>query len=160
MRNLPDHDQGARFWDREAAAFDDEPDHGLRDAETWRAWHDLFVSHLPAAHGRIADVGCGTGTISVLLAAAGHHVAGIDLSPQMLARARAKAASNRVAVELALGDAVRPPLRPHAFDAVVCRHVLWVADSIKDTLRTWAQLLRPNGVLLLEIGRASCRERV
>ncbi len=36
------------FWDAEAAAFDDEPDHGLRDPATREAWRQLLAAHLPA----------------------------------------------------------------------------------------------------------------
>jgi SAM-dependent methyltransferase len=41
---------------------------------------------------RVLDLGCGTGEDAVLLAARGVRVTGIDASPEMVARARAKAA--------------------------------------------------------------------
>ena len=39
------------------------------------------------------DAGCGTGSLAVLLAEAGHDVVGVDLPPAMVARARAEAAA-------------------------------------------------------------------
>lgn len=39
----------------------------------------------------VADLGCSTGTLTILLARAGHHVHGIDFSPQMLPVGRSKA---------------------------------------------------------------------
>ncbi|HET7357080.1 MAG TPA: class I SAM-dependent methyltransferase, partial [Nocardioidaceae bacterium] len=76
-------------WDAEAAAFDEEPDHGLRDPEVRRAWRALLAEVLPPAPSRIADLGCGTGSLATLLAEEGHVVHGVDVSPEMLSRARA-----------------------------------------------------------------------
>ncbi len=78
-------------WDAEAEHFDDEPDHGLRDPAIREAWRVLLREHLPAPPARIADLGCGTGSLSVLLADEGYAVDGVDFSPEMVRRARAKA---------------------------------------------------------------------
>ncbi|WP_435833085.1 class I SAM-dependent methyltransferase [Kitasatospora purpeofusca] len=45
---------------------------------------------MPPAPADVLDVGCGTGSLSLLLAEAGHRVAGVDLSPEMVARSRRK----------------------------------------------------------------------
>ena len=55
-------------WDAQADAFDQPADHGLRDPAVRQAWRELLVSHLPEPPARVADLGCGTGTLSVLLA--------------------------------------------------------------------------------------------
>lgn len=47
--------EDARYWDGQAAAFDDEPDHGLRDPGTYAAWERLLVDTLPALPSDIAD---------------------------------------------------------------------------------------------------------
>ena len=41
---------------------------------------------------RVADLGCGTATLSLLLAEAGYGVDGVDFSPAMVELARAKVA--------------------------------------------------------------------
>jgi len=48
-----------------------------------------------AGSRNLLDVGCGTGAHAIRLAQRGHRVVGIDRSPEMLARARAKAAVER-----------------------------------------------------------------
>ncbi len=93
-------------WDAEAAAFDDEPDHGLRDPEIRRAWADRLRGWLPAGAADILDLGCGTGTLSLLAAEQGHHVTGVDLSPAMVDLARAKLAGRDAA--FLVGDAAAP----------------------------------------------------
>lgn len=142
-------------WDREAATFDLEPDHGLLEPEVRHAWAELLARHLPRAPGRILDVGCGTGSLALLMAEAGHEVSGIDASTQMLARAHHKASDAGVRLGLVRGDAARPPVRASGFDAVVCRHLLWSLTGVDSVLERWSRLLRPAGVLLLVEGQWS-----
>jgi SAM-dependent methyltransferase len=141
----------SEFWDAEAARFDDEPDHGLRDPATRAAWLRLLTTHLPAPPARVADLGCGTGTLSVLLADAGHAVDAVDLSPAMVDRARAKA-EGRSGETVAVGDAADPPLAEAAYDVVLCRHVLWALPDPAAALARWVALLRPGGRLVLVEG--------
>lgn len=139
------------LWDREAATFDDAPDHGLADPAIRAAWRELLLPVLPPAPARIADLGCGTGTLSALLAEAGHEVDGLDLSPEMIRRARAKVPAARFAV----GDAQEPDLPAGAYDAVLSRHVLWAMADPVAAIECWTDLLRPGGVLVLVEGRWS-----
>ncbi len=140
-------------WDAEAASFDDEPDHGLRDPSVREAWRALLLGHLPAPPARVADLGCGTGTLSVLLAEQGYVVDGVDLSPEMLTRARTKAAG--LPATFAVGDASAPPLEQGSYDAVLCRHVLWALPDPVVALRRWARLLVPGGLMVLVEGHWS-----
>ncbi|MFJ8148267.1 class I SAM-dependent methyltransferase [Streptomyces sp. NPDC096048] len=151
MANHSDETTAPRIdWDAEAAAFDDEPDHGLRDADVRRAWAARLASWLPARPGDVLDLGCGTGSLSLLAAERGHRVTGVDLSPAMVALARAKLAG-RDAVFLT-GDAAAPPVGERRFDAVLVRHVLWTLPDPGRVLRHWRELLRPGGRLVLVEG--------
>ena len=141
----------SELWDAEAPTFDDEPDHGLREPRTREAWRTLLAGHLPGPPARVADLGCGTGTLSVLLADDGYAVDGVDFSPEMVARARAKAGA-RPDVSFAVADAGEPPLTPGAYDVVLCRHVLWALPDRAAALGRWKQLLTEAGLLLLVEG--------
>jgi SAM-dependent methyltransferase len=134
-------------WDARATAFDDEPDHGLRDPEVRRAWAGRLRGWLPRRPSDILDLGCGTGSLSLLAAEQGHHVTGVDRSPNMVGLARAKLAG-RDAVFL-VGDAAEPPVGEERFDVVLVRHVLWALPDTGRILRHWRELLRPGGRLVL-----------
>lgn len=141
------------YWDRHAAGFDDSPDHGLTTPEVRRAWLSLLLGVLPPAPATVLDLGCGTGSLSVLLAEAGHAVHGLDFSAQMVAAARAKAAAAGVDVEFRQGDAGLPPYPSGAYDVVLARHLLWVLPEPETAVAEWVRLLRPSGRLLLVEGR-------
>lgn len=101
----------------------------------------------------MADLGCGTGSLSVLLAEAGHDVHGLDLSSQMVEAARAKASG--MSASFTNGDAAHPPYSKASFDVVLARHVLWALPDPAAALREWVSLLKPDGVLVLVEGRWS-----
>jgi len=151
---MPDDDIAAE-WDAQAVRFDDEPDHGLGDPAVRAAWLELMTSVLPAAPARVADLGCGTGTLSALLAERGHVVRGVDLSPAMIRRAEAKSASVEPRPSFVCADAAAPPLEVGTFDVVLCRHVLWALPDPVAALHRWVELLVPGGRLVLIEGRWS-----
>ncbi|MGW4206525.1 class I SAM-dependent methyltransferase [Lentzea sp. NPDC004789] len=143
------------FWDEQAATFDDEPDHGLRDARVRAAWAELLLPLMPSSSSEVVDLGCGTGSLSVLLAAAGHRVQGVDLSTRMLSAAMAKARAAGVTAEFAQGDATEPPCASGSADVVLARHVLWALPDPATALEAWVRLLRPDGRLVLVEGHWS-----
>ncbi|WP_329054406.1 class I SAM-dependent methyltransferase [Streptomyces violaceus] len=137
-------------WDERAASFDEEPDHGLRDPGVRRAWDGRLRGWLPGRAGDVLDLGCGTGSLSLLASEQGHRVTGVDLSPAMVTLAREKLAG-RDAVFF-VGDAAAPPIGEQRFDAVLVRHVLWALPDPGRALRHWTGLLRPGGRLVLVEG--------
>ena len=55
--------------------------------------------------GPLLDIACGTGRVAIPLAAQGYSVTGVDIMPEMIARASEKAAAQAVAVEWVVADA-------------------------------------------------------
>ncbi|RKN37777.1 class I SAM-dependent methyltransferase [Streptomyces hoynatensis] len=148
----------AAYWDAAADAFDEEPDHGLRDGRVRRAWARRLAQWIPVAAADVLDVGCGTGSLSLLLGRAGHRVLGVDLSPRMVEAARAKAARAAVAASFLVGDAAAPPTGSRRFDVVLARHLLWTLPDPAAALSAWVGRLRPGGRLVLVEGRWGAAE--
>jgi SAM-dependent methyltransferase len=144
------------LWNREAPAFDEAPDHGLLDHDVRAAWRDLLLGVLPPVPADVADLGCGTGTLAVLLAEHGYAVDALDFSPAMVALATAKVAAAppavRGLVSVRTGDAAHPGLAPASVDVVLCRHVLWALPDPGAVVRRWVEALRPGGRLVLVEG--------
>jgi ubiquinone/menaquinone biosynthesis C-methylase UbiE len=142
-------DEDVAGWDAAAGTFDEAADHGLSDRLVRAAWRAVLASALPLPPADVVDVGCGTGSLSVLAAEAGHRVTGFDFSPAMIDQARRKAETAGARVTFVVGDAASPPVPPAAFDAVLVRHVLWAMPDPASAIEAWAALLRPAGRLVL-----------
>jgi ubiquinone/menaquinone biosynthesis C-methylase UbiE len=76
-------------------------------------------------------------------------VTGIDLSPEMLRIARAKAARQGLNIAFEIGDAENPPFPERSFELIISRHVFWSMSDPGRTLRNWYHLLRPEGTLAI-----------
>jgi ubiquinone/menaquinone biosynthesis C-methylase UbiE len=126
-----------------AAAYDAE--------NAWGRDDDFFLALAAEMPGsRVLDLGCGTGRLTVALAAAGHSVTGLDPAEAMLAAARAKANAEKVVwIE---GTAAAAPTS--AFDLVLMTsHVaqVFVDDAEwSETLRHVARALVPGGRLAFD----------
>lgn len=142
----------AIHWGRRAATFDDEPDHGLGDPLVMAAWARRLTAWLPSPPTRVADLGCGTGSLAVLLATLGHAVTASDIAPEMVERARRKAEAAGVDIDLAVADATAPGLPDGSIDVVMVRHLVWTLPDPEGAIDRWASLLRPDGRLVMVEG--------
>ena len=108
----------------------------------------VSLANITAGH-RVLDVATGLGEPA--LTAARHvgptgWVVATDLSPQMLALARAEARNLGIEhIEFREMDAEAPDLAPHTFQAIVCRLGLMFLPHPQAALRGLRQLLVPGG---------------
>jgi 2-polyprenyl-3-methyl-5-hydroxy-6-metoxy-1,4-benzoquinol methylase len=104
---------------------------------------------------RVLEIGCGTGTLTAMMAARGAQVSGIDAAPAMLAEAEKKVAAEGLAehVSLKYMDAalVGERFPPASFDLIVSTLVFseLTPDEQRYVLEACASLLAPNGRLLI-----------
>ncbi len=141
--------QVAAHWGRRAAGFDADFGHSIRTAAERAAWDRIF-DLIVGGRGTLdaLDAGCGTGFLSLELAARGHRVTGIDFAPAMLAEARKKAAAQSVAIRFEEADAEQLPFPAASFDLVMSRHVLWTLPHPEAAIDEWIRVLRPDGRLV------------
>lgn len=97
---------------------------------------------------RLLDVGCGTGRFAVLAAdQTGARVWGVDPSPEMLARARARPGGRRIGWKQAVAE--RLPFRDGWFDAVHLQLVLHLVDDRRQAISELARVLGHGGRLVV-----------
>jgi SAM-dependent methyltransferase len=104
---------------------------------------------------RVADLGCGVGMVTGLLAelvGPAGHVVGIDSSAAQLDQARALLAARHRQAELVEASATGTGLPPGSFDLVYSRFLLIHLTEPERALREMRSLLKPGGILVCEDG--------
>lgn len=118
-----------------------------------KCWRKRAVQGL---QGKVLDVACGTGDMSVLLAKQGCTVTGVDISEEMLNIARRKwyagvspAASASGSLAYQVADAEHLPFDEATFDAVTCAFGIRNFVHLERGLREMVRVLRPGGRMLI-----------
>jgi ubiquinone/menaquinone biosynthesis C-methylase UbiE len=128
---------GARY-DGIADWYDTEFQPAPLESETWEALSRL----LGEGSGALIDIGCGTGAYAAGLAELGWDVTGVDVSEDMLRRARAKG------VRAIQADAATMPFEDSSFDAAVSVFTNTDLDDLAAVVREIARVLRPGAPLV------------
>jgi SAM-dependent methyltransferase len=148
--------EGWEGWDEYAPFYDWENARtlGRRDVAFWTQ-----VSS--RVHGRVLELGCGTGRITVPLAAATVPIVGIDRSPSMLDRLSRRAAQRLRGsrsiprLQAVRGDIRALPFRSGTFDAVIAPYGVLQSllrdRDLQSTLDASVRVLRRGGLFGLDL---------
>ena len=110
----------------------------------------LAIEKLLPQNLTVADIGCGTGSLTFELARFAGKVIGVDLSKEMLRRARAVAKEREVDnVEFRQGDALKLPLDSRSVDAAFCVMVLHFLADPQRAIADLCCITRPGGSVIL-----------
>ena len=110
--------------------------------------HVALVEALnPQPGERWLDVGCGSGNLAELAAAAGARVTGLDLSPRLVEVARARAEAGGHNIDYRVGDAEQLDAEDASFDKVVSSVAMIFAPDHEAAARELARVTRPGGRL-------------
>ena len=93
----------------------------------------------------VLDVACGTGVVGITAARRGAVVKGLDLTPELLARAKENAALADVAAEFTLGDAEALPYADASFDVVLSQFGHIFAPRPEVVTAEMLRVLKPGG---------------
>lgn len=137
-----------RYWSCRAQAFQAQRLREFGNEKRGR-WLQEFNRYLPQGRPlKILDLGTGTGFFALILAAEGHEATGIDLTADMISRAKATADTLGLHASFHVMDAEAPDFPPESFDALVTRNLTWTLPHLWEAYRQWYRLLKPGGVLL------------
>ncbi len=96
---------------------------------------------------RVLDVGCGTGVVAITARHRGARVTGIDLTPELLQRARENMTIAGVDIEWHEGDVESLPFGDGAFDTVVSQFGHMFAPRHEVATREMLRVLKSGGVI-------------
>ena len=136
--------QSQQAFDQQAATYDT----AVQGSHA-RALYPHLLEELSRTEGtRLLDLGCGTGALTAQVLEQDHHrqVTGLDLSEQMLARARACLGDR---VNLVQGDSEHLPFPDQSFDVVYCCDSFHHYPDPAAVLAEVGRVLVPGGVFLL-----------
>src|SRR5262245_28122716 len=136
--------EAQEYFDRIAEAIE----HEYLPGRTWEGLAKALLRLLPRA--RVADLGIGSGELTLLLCDASETVIGVDSSRPMLDRVRAKAERAGVKnLELRQGNIEALPLASGEVDVVVLSQTLHHAEEPARALAEAHRVLAPGGRLLV-----------
>jgi SAM-dependent methyltransferase len=98
---------------------------------------------------KMLDVGCGAGQIAIPAARAGVRVTGIDLAPQQIEAARARASAEGLDARFEEGDAEQLPYADASFDVVVSLIGAMFAPRPDRVAAELARVCRPGGRVIM-----------
>lgn len=136
------------YWSERSRTYDLSAGHRIAPGAEAAAWAREIRERLGDRPLRVLELACGTGEVTGVLHALGHDVTALDFSEDMLSRAKAKHAGKaRLRFTLAAAEATMEP--DGAFDAVVCRHLVWTLTNPMAAFAEWRRVLKPGGILLV-----------
>jgi SAM-dependent methyltransferase len=96
---------------------------------------------------RVLDVACGTGVVSVTAARLGARVTGLDLTPELLERARENSLIGELEIEWLEGDVEKLPFPDATFDAVLSQYGHIFAPRPDVAIAEMLRVLKPGGTI-------------
>ena len=128
-------------YKQQSASYDEEAGGGLFAVD-----EPVVAEYLSGREPGVAlDAACGTGRFAEFLAALGHHVIGVDSSPDMLAHARRRVPAG----EFHLAALDQLPLPDDSVDVIVCALALVHVPCLQPVLAEFARVLRAGGDLVI-----------
>ncbi len=131
-------------WDRRAATYDGAV--GPRYEDAYRQTAELSLNYL-RPEDRCLEFACGTGIVTAQIAPHVASLRAIDVSGEMVRRAREKTAGLEN-VEVTRTDLFDPCLAEGSFDAVLAYNVLCYLEDLPKALARIRALLKPGGRFL------------
>lgn len=115
-------------------------------------WLEHLFGVAKVDKGKLLELGCGAGNISIFLAMKGFDITGVDISPVAISWAKERAKSLRMKLGFLVGDVTDLRfMKERSFDVIVdslCLHCLIGSDR-KKYLYEVSRLLRPEGAFFL-----------
>ena len=134
----------ANIWDKQAESYSKQP---VKDVAGWEDTLTRIRKHLSST-SKVLEVGCGTGSSALKLAASCNSILGTDYSPNMIEIARAKTTTAGVTnATFQVAEAETIADTATKYDVAVALNVLHLCKDPPKVLNTLHAQLKPGGVI-------------
>lgn len=131
--------------------------------DKWAKFIDEIIKQKNKKAKDLLDLGCGTGNISIFLTAFGYNLTGIDLSKEMLSKAKTKYEQSDLQAVLEECD-IREIDYEDQFDAIICTfdtlNYFTETQEFKDVLKRCFKALKKDGVLIFDLNSKNKFEKI
>lgn len=115
-------------------------------ARSYAPGAEEFIARLALEPGLcVLDVACGTGNLSFPAAHAGADVTGVDIAPNLIEQARARAEAEGLTIQFDEGDAEQLPYADASFDVIVTMFGAMFAPRPERVAAELIRVCRPGG---------------
>lgn len=135
-------------YDYEASSYDKSRFYSELGRHLDRMHKRIVGSFLFSSGKLVLDVGVGTGRFAIWLAEKGFEAIGIDLSREMLKKAKRKAEVLHTDISLVLADMRFLPFRTELFDSCICINVIDHVSSVSKFLKEAKYVIKSEGFLI------------
>lgn len=144
-------DKVESYWTKRADGFFSLRHDEIESNKSER-WLKELKNLLPAGDNlKILDVGCGAGFFEILLGRVGHQITGIDLTKEMIEKAKEMIQIYGLDASMAgarVGDAEKLDFEDESFDVVISRNLTWTLPHPIDAYKEWHRVLKKGGVII------------
>ena len=133
-------------WDNLAYEYD------YKNGPRWfwtrpEAWAGEIERRLDSDGGKILDVGCGAGVMSIPLSRR-FDVTGLDFSSKMVLQLKTRKEDLKSDLKIINADAHRLPFKDNSFDVVICRFAVWPLHDPQQAIAEMARVTRRKIIIM------------
>lgn len=147
--------EAEKLWDEKSSSW------SSKSKDMWEigSRKDIvpFFTEIVPAGSSVCDLGCGDGFGSLMLSGAGYKITGMDVSEEMIARAKA---INDNSVQFIKGDISSLPFPDHSFEAVLAINSLEWTGAPLQVLKEMQRVIKPRGFACVGILGPTAAPRV
>ncbi len=137
--------KASQFWDKYAREYNDSK---IDDEQEYENGLNVTRQFLDSTHN-VLEIGCGTGTTAIKLAADVSRITATDLSPEMIAICNEKKEAvglKNVSFKVGTMDSLQLPLED--FDVILAYNLLHLVKNPEETINQVKSLLKPGGIFI------------
>ena len=138
------------YWDANSFFWDDYL-HKTGMQDEFELLSEYLAKNINKPGAKVLDIGCATGSLSIILAEKGFNVTGIDFSPCMINNAKNKIIEKKnLVISLINADVNEQiPFKENVFDIILCRHSFNSIVDKKKFIESIRMITSSNGLVFI-----------